>query len=149
MLVIVTLGAAISLVLLGVMLSRRMLRESEAFENALQLSEERFALAMVGSNDGLWDWNVITGEMYLSPRSKELAGYADNEIENTPAAFLALLHPDDRAGAVEALRAHLRDDAHTTWNSVAWPKAVICAGFALAVVRCATRGAGRCACPVR
>ena len=111
MLVIVTLGAAISLALLGVILSRRMLRESEAFENALQLSEERFALAMIGSNDGLWDWNVITGEMYLSPRSKELAGYADNEVENTPAAFLALLHPDDRAGAVEALRAHLRDDS--------------------------------------
>ena len=111
MLVIVTLSAAISLALLGVMLSRRMLRESEAFENALQLSEERFALAVIGSNDGLWDWNVNTGEMYLSPRSKELAGYADNEVENTPAAFLALLHPDDRAGAVEALRAHLRDDS--------------------------------------
>jgi diguanylate cyclase (GGDEF)-like protein/PAS domain S-box-containing protein len=110
LLVVVTLAAAISLVLLGVILSRRMLRESEAFENALQLSEERFALAVIGSNDGLWDWNVADGEMYLSPRTKELAGYADDEIPNTPGAFLDLLHPDDRLRAVEAIRAHLRDD---------------------------------------
>jgi diguanylate cyclase (GGDEF)-like protein/PAS domain S-box-containing protein len=109
-LVIVTLTAAVSLVLLGIVLSRRMLRESEAFENALRFSEERFNLAVIGSNDGLWDWNVLTGEMYLSPRTKELAGYADHEVENTPAAFFALLHPDDRAAAVGAVRAHLRDD---------------------------------------
>lgn len=102
--------AAISLVLLGIFLSRRMLRESDAFENALRLSEERFALAVIGSNDGLWDWSVLTGEMYLSPRAKELAGYADHEVQNTPFAFFALLHPDDRAAAVEAVRAHLRDD---------------------------------------
>ena len=74
-LVAVTLIAAIGLVLLGIVLSRRMLRESDAFESALQFSEERFALAVIGSNDGLWDWNVQTGEMYLSPRTKELAGY--------------------------------------------------------------------------
>ncbi len=109
-LAVVTLFAAISLVLLGILLSRRMLRESEAFENALQFSQERFALAVIGSNDGLWDWNVVTGEMYLSPRAKELAGYVDDDVENTPAAFLALLHPDDRHGAVEAIRAHLRED---------------------------------------
>ena len=109
-LVIVTLTAATGLVLLGIGLSRRMLRESEAFENALKFSEERFQLALIGSNDGLFDWNLRTGEMYFSPRTKELAGYAPDEIENTPAAFLALLHPKDRGPAVAALRAHLRQD---------------------------------------
>jgi diguanylate cyclase (GGDEF)-like protein/PAS domain S-box-containing protein len=109
-LVVVTLLAAIGMVLLGALLSRRMLRESEAFENALRFSEERFALAVIGSNDGLWDWNVVTDEMYLSPRTKELAGFADHEIQNTPAAFFALLHPDDRVAATDAIRAHLRDD---------------------------------------
>ncbi len=109
-LIVVTLLAAGSLVLLGTVLSRRMLRESDTFEAALRFSEERFALAVIGSNDGLWDWNVRTGEMYLSPRAKELAGYTDHELQNTPDAFLALLHPDDRAHAVDAIRAHLRDD---------------------------------------
>ena len=80
MLVAVTMVAAIGLVLPGILLSRRMLRDSDAFESALQFSEERFALAVIGSNDGLWDWNVQTGEMYLSPRTKELVGYADDEI---------------------------------------------------------------------
>ena len=110
-LMVVTMLAAVSLGLLGIALSRRMLRESDSFEAALRLSEERFALAVLGGSDGLWDWNVQTDEMYLSPRAKELAGYADHELANAPAAFLALLHPDDRPAAVQAIRAHLRDDA--------------------------------------
>jgi len=110
-LVVVTLLGAATLVLVGIVLSRRMLRESDAFEAALRLSEERFSLAVLGGSDGLWDWNVQTGEMYLSPRSKELAGYADHEMGNTPDAFLKLLHPTDRITALDALRAHLREDA--------------------------------------
>jgi diguanylate cyclase (GGDEF)-like protein/PAS domain S-box-containing protein len=98
------------LVVVGIVLSRRMLRESEEFENALRFSEERFNLAVIGSNDGLWDWDVLTGDIYFSPRSKELAGYADHEIENTPEAFFALLHPDDLEPALAAAKAHIRDD---------------------------------------
>jgi diguanylate cyclase (GGDEF)-like protein/PAS domain S-box-containing protein len=98
------------LVVIGVVLSRRMLRESEEFENALRFSEERFNLAVIGSNDGLWDWDVLTGDIYFSARSKELAGYADSEIENTPEAFFALLHPDDLEPALAAAKAHIRDD---------------------------------------
>jgi diguanylate cyclase (GGDEF)-like protein/PAS domain S-box-containing protein len=106
----VTLSVATFLVVLGIVLSRRMLRESEELENALRFSEERFNLAVIGSNDGLWDWDVLTGDIYFSPRSKELAGYADHEIENTPEAFIALLHPDDLGPALAAAKAHIRDD---------------------------------------
>jgi diguanylate cyclase (GGDEF)-like protein/PAS domain S-box-containing protein len=105
-----TLIVATFLVVLGIVLSRRMLRESEEFENALRFSEERFNLAVIGSNDGLWDWDVLTGDIYFSPRSKELAGYADHEIANTPEAFFALLHPDDLDPALAAAKAHIRDD---------------------------------------
>ena len=105
-----TVIAATFLVLLGIILSRRMLRESDEFENALRFSEERFNLAVIGSNDGLWDWDVLTGDIYFSPRSKELAGYADHEIENRPEAFSALLHPDDLEPALAAAKAHIRDD---------------------------------------
>ncbi len=106
----ITLVAAAFLVLLGIVLSRRVLRESAEFENALRFSEERFNLAVIGSNDGLWDWDLLTGDIYFSPRSKELAGYADHEIENKPEAFFALLHPDDLELALAASRAHIRDN---------------------------------------
>jgi PAS domain S-box-containing protein len=86
----------------------RDITERKAAEEALRLSEERFALAMSGANDGLWDWNVLTDEMYYSPRYKELLGYDDRD---TPAAirsaFKTALHPDDRERALAALRDHL------------------------------------------
>lgn len=113
-LIYATLTAALTLVWIGTVLSRRMLRESEAFESALEFSEQRFNLAVIGSNDGLWDWNLQTGEMYLSPRAKELAGYADHELENSPTAFIGLVHPHDRELGTRAMRAHLRDD--TTYD---------------------------------
>jgi len=105
-----TLVAAACLALIGIAMSRRMLRQREAIESAERFSEERLHLAMVGSNDGLWEWDLRSGEMYISPRIKDLLGYADREIENTPGAFLGLVHPEDRDGALAAVRAHVRKD---------------------------------------
>jgi len=106
-----TLAAALLLVLLGIFLSRRMLQRSNALETALRISEERYNLAVNGSNDGLWDWNLISGEFYFSPRCRELVGYSENEIENTSMGFFALLHPDDRTPMRAATSAHLRFNA--------------------------------------
>ena len=105
-----TLVAAACLALIGIGMSRRMLRQREAIDSAERFSGERLHLAMVGSNDGLWEWDLRSGEMYISPRIKDLLGYADREIENTPGDFLALVHPDDRDGALAAVRAHVRKD---------------------------------------
>jgi diguanylate cyclase (GGDEF)-like protein/PAS domain S-box-containing protein len=105
---IATLAATVLLVLLGAFLTHRMLRRSEALESALRASDERFNLAVAGSNDGLWDWNVLTGGFYFSPRCCELVGYSDDELSGTSAGFLALLHPDDRDPLRAATRSHLR-----------------------------------------
>jgi len=65
-------------------------------ENRLKESEERFSLAMKGANDGLWDWNLLTDEVYYSPRWKNMLGYKDVELENHLNTWEKLVHADDR-----------------------------------------------------
>ena len=83
--------------------------ERKKSEEALRKSEERFDLAVAGSNDGLWDWDVRSNEVYYSPRFKELLGYSETEFENIFASFETHLHPDDRERTLTAVRHHLKD----------------------------------------
>ncbi|CAN5790471.1 hypothetical protein BH23PLA1_BH23PLA1_21590 [soil metagenome] len=75
---------------------------------ALAASEERFALAVRGTNDGLWDWDLRTREIYFSPRFKELLGFEGEELPDQMGALEALVHPEDRDRVGLAVRAHLR-----------------------------------------
>ncbi len=61
----------------------------------LQSSEERYALAMKGTQDGLWDWNISTNEIMFTPRWKSMLGYTENEIKNEVSEWERLVHPDD------------------------------------------------------
>lgn len=78
-------------------------------ERALKESEQRYALAIRGANDGLWDWNLETNEVYYSARWKSMSGYADAEIANTPEAWLGLVHEDDIGRVKSELAAHRED----------------------------------------
>ncbi|PWG73825.1 diguanylate cyclase, partial [Enterococcus hirae] len=62
----------------------------------LRLSEERYALAVRGARDGIWDWSPDTGQVYYSPRWKEMLGYAEAELEPRIEEWLDRIHPDDR-----------------------------------------------------
>jgi len=66
--------------------------ELEKTQNILQ---ERLFYAMKGSNDGLWDWNIQSNEVFFSVRWKEILGYADDELQNDFSTYETLLHPDD------------------------------------------------------
>jgi len=110
-LVMVILTAAGVLVPIGIYLSNRMLRHSEAFERALKLSEERFQLAVTGSNDGLWDWNIASDSWYFSPRFKQLLGYEDDQLEPSLGALMSRLHHTVRERFEAALHAHLESAA--------------------------------------
>ncbi len=64
-------------------------------QEALRISEERLKMALEASNDGLWDWNRETGEIYFSPRFFTMLGYEPDEFEHNTEALFNLIHPDD------------------------------------------------------
>ena len=76
-------------------------------EQELRESEERYDIAVKGSNDGLWDWDILTNHMYYSPRFKELLGYHDHEMENVFSSFESKLHQDDHQHVMIAIQTHL------------------------------------------
>ena len=76
---------------------------------ALAASEERFQLAVSGASAGLWDWNLRTGEMYLSPHFREIVGHDEDELPNEMRAHYDLVHPDDLERVMLAINAHIQD----------------------------------------
>jgi PAS domain S-box-containing protein len=74
---------------------------------ALREQQERFALAVLATNDGLWDWDLRSNTVYYSPRWKAVLGYAEHEIANSPEEWQSRIHPDDRERAQATLHAHL------------------------------------------
>ena len=66
-------------------------------------SEERLRLALEATEDGVWDWQVATGELYWSPRYYTMLGYEPGELSPTYEQWASLLHPEDRGGAAESL----------------------------------------------
>jgi PAS domain S-box-containing protein len=86
--------------------------EKRVQERTAQLrdSEERLALALRASHEGVWDWNLETDAVWYSSRWKEMLGYAESEIEPHSSILRNLLHPDDRAPFDDALDAVLRGE---------------------------------------
>ncbi|HEX8707260.1 MAG TPA: EAL domain-containing protein [Pyrinomonadaceae bacterium] len=83
------------------------LAERARLEEAMRESEERYALAARGANDGLWDWNMKTDETYFSERWKSMIGYADGEIGDRPDEWLKRVHPEELEKLREELKAHI------------------------------------------
>lgn len=76
-------------------------------ERRLRESEERFAFAVVGAGDGIWDWNMRTGEMPLSGHYEAMLGYAEGELEPSVDAWVKSVHPDDLARVQQNLQDYL------------------------------------------
>jgi diguanylate cyclase (GGDEF)-like protein/PAS domain S-box-containing protein len=77
-------------------------------EEALRESEQRYALAARGANDGLWDWNLLDDVIYFSPRWKIMLGYQEAEIGTRPEEWLARIHVADRERVKDEIAAHQR-----------------------------------------
>ena len=81
--------------------------ERRQTEEALRKSEERYALAALGANDGLWDWDMKSNIVYYSPRWKSMLGYDEQELGDSSEDWLKLVHPDDRILLEVKITAHL------------------------------------------
>lgn len=76
-------------------------------EHALRESEERYAAAARGANDGLWDWDLRTNQIYFSPRWKLILGWHEEEIGKNPEEWFDRIHHEDRERVKAELHYHL------------------------------------------
>jgi PAS domain S-box-containing protein len=74
---------------------------------ALEESEDRLKFALIGSGDGMWDWNVVTGEVNYSKQWKAMLGYADDEIRADFKEWEKRVHPEDRQPALATIQSYL------------------------------------------
>ncbi|MBW9267845.1 MAG: EAL domain-containing protein [Candidatus Thiodiazotropha sp. (ex. Lucinisca nassula)] len=80
-------------------------------EHELFLSEERLTLALKGANDGLWDWNLETDEVYYSRQWKSMLGFEEDELEHHLDTWASLVHPDDKERVLKTVDDHLSGNA--------------------------------------
>ena len=82
----------------------------QAAEASLRESEERYALAVAGARDGIWDWDLARGEIHFSSRWFELLQLSGVAERSAPPMWFDRVHPEDQVGLDQALNAHLRGD---------------------------------------
>ncbi len=79
-------------------------------EDALRLSEERWQLVLQGNNDGIFDWNIVSNELFYSARLAEMLGYSLGQIPPHYSVWENHLHPEDKRRVLDALNAYLRQE---------------------------------------
>lgn len=89
--------------------SVRDITERRKMEDTMRENNERFDLAVRGTSDGIWDWDIRTNTNYFSPRFLELLGYATDEVEHKLTTFESFLHPEDVAMVFDRVRQHLEN----------------------------------------
>jgi len=80
-------------------------------EKQLNDSQKRWLFAVEVSRNGIWDWNLVTDEVFLSDRWKEMLGYHSDELKAELKTWQKLLHPEDKAEALNALHQYLNGKA--------------------------------------
>ncbi len=97
---------------LGVVTVSEDITQRKEFEELLRSSEERYALAIQGANDGIWDWDMASNTVFYSDRWKAMLGYEEDDIGTSPDEWLNRIHPDEREQVKHKINAHL--EGHTS-----------------------------------
>lgn len=85
-------------------------------EKALQRSHERFGLVAKATQDAIWDWNLLTNDLWWNDGFKELFGYSDEEIEPTVISWYNRVHPDDKDRVVGGIH-RIIDNGGKNWSA--------------------------------
>ena len=100
--------------------------ENKKAKEALQLSEERYALALRAAKIGSWDWNIETGNLHWSESIEPLFGFAQGEFDATYEAFLNCVHPNDRKYVTDSVNACVEDGKdYAIEHHIIWPNGTI------------------------
>jgi PAS domain S-box-containing protein len=100
---------------MGIQLIAWDITERRLAEEELRKSRERFDLAVQGSQDGLWDWDLTTDEVYYSPRYKAMVGYEDHEFPNQRGEWEKRVHPEDLDRVRSEIRDHFKSRDSLSW----------------------------------
>jgi PAS domain S-box-containing protein len=98
--------AIVTLLIVWLLLQRSRHGRAKA---SLRTSEERYLLALAGSTDGLWDWDILTDTVFYSDRFREILGYSVEEFPGTIDSFRSRLHPEDAEAIWAAIERHLQE----------------------------------------
>jgi len=79
-------------------------------ELELQRSEERWRFALEGSNQGLWDWNIVNGKVYFSQSWKKLFGFSNHDVIDHINQWKERIHPQDKKWVAQNLKNHFASD---------------------------------------
>jgi len=94
------------LLIIGLLIQRSRHGRAKA---ALRTSDERYLLALAGSTDGLWDWDLLADTVFYSDRFREILGYSSDEFPGSINSFRSRLHPDDAEAIWAAIKRHLQE----------------------------------------
>jgi len=94
-----------------ILVLQRDISDRKRMESTLKESEERLQLALEASKQGLWDWDIVTGDVFLSPRWQEMLDYNSDELTVSINTWEELIHPDDRPWVMEKLNNHLKNSS--------------------------------------
>jgi PAS domain S-box-containing protein len=79
-------------------------------EEELRYRREQFMLAVKGTNDGFWDWDIRKSNLFLSEKWKEQLGYQNSELVNNLSTFESLVHPDDKKRVMDNFARYLKNE---------------------------------------
>ncbi|MDN2662196.1 PAS domain-containing protein [Psychromonas sp. 14N.309.X.WAT.B.A12] len=95
----------------------RLVADVSSNTHRLEVREQRWANALNGARDGVWDWDVDSGEVYFSKRWKEMLGFHKENISNDITEWEHRVHPDDLYKVFEDLSAHF-SGSHSFFENI-------------------------------